>query len=84
MSTQFFCGVDLAKHHLSLHADNSPVTGLAGSGETAVTDLLYVFAVSNDLMAEITEPLLFENIGCSRSQKMQLPIDRRRAHMCYV
>jgi len=28
---------------------------LAGSGEAAVRDLLYVFAVSNDLMAEMTE-----------------------------
>jgi len=85
MSTQFFCDVDLAKQHFSLHAvddhgkvilhnsfprrsvgtNYGPVTGLAGSGETAVRDLLYVFAVSNDLMAEMTERS--RRLCCSRA-----------------
>ncbi|STO57715.1 Uncharacterised protein [Grimontia hollisae] len=65
---------------------NGPVTRLAGSAETAVRDLLYVFAVSNDLMAEMTKRS--RRLCCSRAlaanaaKRMLLPIDRRRAHMC--
>jgi len=67
---------------------NGPVTGLAGSGKTAVRDLLYVFAVSNDLMAEMTERS--RRLCCSITlaagvaKKILLPIDRRRTHMCYT
>nr|WP_157828494.1 hypothetical protein [Enterovibrio nigricans] len=65
---------------------SGPVTQAAGSGETAVRDPLYVFDVSNDLMAEMTERS--RRLCCSRAlaadaaKRMLLPIDQRKAHMC--